>query len=67
MSKVRVYGFEGCPYCDELKSLYDENNIKYDYIDIEQKEYQLEFEKICELSKSESVPIILDTLLYLLN
>lgn len=59
MSKVRLYGFEECPYCEELKTLYQENHVNYDYIDIEKDEYKEEVEKIMELGKTDSVPIIL--------
>ena len=59
MSKVRVYGFEECPFCEELKKMYDDNHISYHYVDINDEKNDKEVNKIMELGKSESVPIIL--------
>jgi len=59
MSKVRLYGFEECPFCEELKKMYDDNHISYHYIDINDEKNDKEVNKIMELGKSESVPIIL--------
>ena len=56
---VRLYGFEGCPYCDELKGMYDENNINYTFVDVTLKENKRESDKIFELAKEDSVPIVL--------
>jgi glutaredoxin len=56
---VRLYGFEGCPYCDELKGMYDENNINYTFVDVTLKEHERESNKIFELAKEDSVPIVL--------
>lgn len=56
---VRLYGFEGCPYCDELKGMYDENNINYTFVDVTLKENKRESDKIFELTKEDSVPIVL--------
>jgi glutaredoxin len=59
MNKVRLYGFEGCPYCEELKGLFEENEIDFTYVDIELVENVNEGEKIMKMSKSDSVPIVL--------
>lgn len=59
MSKVRLYGFEECPYCEELRALYEENHVSYDYIDINKEQYKEEVEKVMELGKTEAVPIVL--------
>tara|TARA_R110002050_G_scaffold79261_4_gene169348 strand:+ start:10007 stop:10270 length:264 start_codon:yes stop_codon:yes gene_type:complete len=59
MSKVRLYGFEECPYCQELKDLYDENGINYDYVDIELEKYEKEVKQMMVLAKTDSVPIIM--------
>lgn len=59
MKKVRLYGFEECPYCQELKEFYENNNIDFIYVDIELDENKEETKKIMEIGKSESVPIIL--------
>jgi len=57
--KIRLYGFEGCPYCQELKELFEIEKIDFDYIDIYKEEYKEEVKKIMEIGKTESVPIIL--------
>jgi glutaredoxin len=56
---VRLYGFEGCPYCQELKGLYDENGVDYTYVDVTLEENEQEFEKVCKITGEESVPTIL--------
>jgi glutaredoxin len=56
---VRLYGFEECPFCQELKGLFDEENIEYDYIDIELPEYEEETKRVMEIGKTDSVPIVL--------
>lgn len=59
MNRVRLYGFDGCPYCQELKQLLTTNNVYFDYIDIENEKYKEEVEKIMEIGKTDSVPIVL--------
>ena len=59
MKRVRLYGYDECPYCQELKKLYEKNNIEFTYIDVEDSENKKEFERIMEIGKSDSVPIIL--------
>ncbi len=59
MSDVKLYGFIGCPYCDELKLLYDKNKIKYDFIDIYDETIKDHVDKLFEIAKNEVVPIIL--------
>lgn len=58
-NRVRLYGFEGCPYCLELKNLLDKNNIDYYYIDIYDDKFKNEVDKIMTIGKTESVPIVL--------
>jgi glutaredoxin len=59
MKKVRLYGFEGCPYCQELKTLMEDEGMEFDYIDIENDKYKDEVKKIMEIGKTDSVPIVL--------
>ena len=59
MKKVRLYGFEECPYCQELKKLYEDNNIDFTYVDIELESNKEETARIMEIGKTDSVPIIL--------
>jgi len=56
---VRVYTMEGCPYCDKLKGLLKEDNIEFKDIDINDKKYKLEFNKIMEISGADSVPVVI--------
>lgn len=56
---VRLYGFDECPYCQELKGLYDENGVEYTYVDVTLEENEAECEKLFEITKDESVPVVL--------
>jgi len=56
---VRVYTMEGCPYCDKLKGLLKDDDIEFKEIDINDKKYKLEFNKIMEISGADSVPIVI--------
>lgn len=56
---VRLYGFDECPYCQELKGLYDENGVEYTYVDVTLEENENECEKLFKLTKDESVPVVL--------
>lgn len=59
MNRVRLYGFEACPYCQELKEKFDSDNLDYIYVDIDLKENEAETKKVMEIAKTDSVPIIL--------
>ncbi len=59
MKRVRLYGYDDCPYCQELKELYEKNNIEFTYIDVENPKYKEEFKKVMEIGKTDSVPIVL--------
>lgn len=59
MNRVKLYGYDTCPYCKELKELYEKNNIEFIYVDIELEENRPEFEKIMKIGKTDSVPVIL--------
>ncbi len=59
MKKVRLYGFKECPYCQELKGLFETEGLEFDYIDIENDKYKDEVKKIMEIGKTDSVPIVL--------
>lgn len=56
---VRVYTMEGCPYCNKLKGLLKDDDIEFKEIDINDKKYKLEFNKIMEISGADSVPIVI--------
>lgn len=50
---------QNCSYCVELKERLDKLELDYEERDINQEENKEEFAKICELSKTETVPVIL--------
>ncbi len=56
---IRLYGFDGCPYCDELKGLFDKNNVTYTFVDVTLDENERESNKIFKITKDESVPVVL--------
>lgn len=56
---IKLYGFDDCPYCQELKGLYDKNNIEYTYVDVMLEENEAECDKLFSITKDESVPVIL--------
>lgn len=56
---VKLYGFQDCPYCQELKGLFDTNGIEYKYVDVTLDENEKETAKVFELTKQESVPVVL--------
>lgn len=57
--KIRLYAFDGCPFCKELKDKFDNDGLDYDYIDINKEEYKEEFQKIMDIGKTDSVPVVL--------
>lgn len=59
MKKIRLYGFEGCPFCQELKEMYEKDGLDFTYVDIELDENEEETKKIMEIGKTDSVPIVL--------
>ena len=59
MKRVKLYGYESCPYCQELKEHYEKNNITFTYVDINLDENKAEFKKIMEIGKTDSVPVVL--------
>lgn len=60
MSKqLRLYGFEGCPYCEELREYFDKDGLDYTYVDINLPENEAETKKVMEVGKTDSVPIVL--------
>jgi glutaredoxin len=55
---VTIYGFSGCPYCKELKEIYDNEKIEYRDVDISLDENSEEWNTISEISKAEEVPVV---------
>lgn len=54
---LKLYGFDECPYCQELKELLDKDNIKYEYIDIDDDKNYEHCKKMFEIADSEKVPM----------
>ena len=59
MNRLRLYGYDSCPYCQELKELYEKNNLDFTYIDIDLEENKAEFNKVMKIGKTDSVPVVL--------
>jgi glutaredoxin len=49
---------DSCPYCNELKELLNNDNIKFIEVDINDEDNKDERDMIFKVSNSESVPII---------
>lgn len=56
---IEIYTVNECPYCNELKTLLDGENIKYKEFNINLKENEKRFESLNNIAKSDSVPIVL--------
>ena len=57
MEKVRIYTQENCKYCEQVKSVFDKNNI--DFIEISTKKHPKEWKKIMYMSTMGITPTIL--------
>ena len=55
---VKIYGFNGCPYCKELKELLTKDGIQFIDVDIDLPENQEEFNKVMEIANADEVPIV---------
>jgi glutaredoxin len=55
---VTIYSFPECPYCKELKEIYDNEGIEYRDVNISLDENSKEWETIAEISKAEEVPVV---------
>ena len=49
---------ENCPYCKELKELYDKEGIEYENVDINLQENEEESNKVFKVTGVDSVPIV---------
>ena len=57
-SEIRIFGIEGCSYCEEIKTKLNEANIEYRYIDIDLEENKIESDEIFEVAQTDRVPVI---------
>ena len=55
--EVIMYTMGGCPHCDRLKKILNENKISFIEKDVD--EYEPEYEKFSEAVKSEYLPAVL--------
>lgn len=55
---VTIYTFPECPYCKELKEIYDNEGIEYRDVDINLPENYVEFGGVMAASNAEEVPVI---------
>jgi glutaredoxin len=55
---VTIYGFNGCPYCAELKEILTNEGIEFRDVDIQLDENVEEFEKVRKISNADEVPIV---------
>lgn len=49
---------ENCPYCKQLKDLYDKDGIEYENVDIRLEKNKEEADKVFKFTKVDSVPIV---------
>lgn len=56
---VRLYGFENCPYCKELRGLLESGEVDYTYVDVTLSENEQESNRIFKIAGEETVPIVL--------
>jgi len=55
---VKLYTTESCPYCKELKEMYDKEGIKYEEVDINLDENEEEYDEVAKVGQSDSVPLV---------
>jgi glutaredoxin len=58
-NNIRVFGMEGCSYCEEIKTKLSEGNIEYQYVDIDSPDNQDEVFKVFNIAQTDRVPVIL--------
>jgi glutaredoxin len=52
---VFIYSIADCPYCTELKEILTKEGIEFTDINVNLPEYEKEYEKLHEITKSEMV------------
>ena len=55
---ITLYGFTGCPYCQQLKNLIEADNLDYTYKDITLPENQESYQQLVSLSNCDELPVI---------
>ncbi len=55
---VRVFGIEGCSYCEEIKTKLTEGKIDYRYVNIDLEENKEEVDEVFSVAQTDMVPVI---------
>ena len=55
---IRLYMIENCPYCKQLKELYQKEGVEYMEVDVNKPENDAEWKKLFEVTQSNDVPIV---------
>jgi glutaredoxin len=56
---IKIYTMPTCKYCNQLKEILKTENIEFQEVNIMLPENEVEYNKVCEITKSEQVPIVL--------
>jgi len=56
--EINVYTIPECPFCTKLKGLLSDAELVFNEYNIYEDEYEEIFEKLMELSGSDSVPMV---------
>ena len=56
---IKIYTLSACPYCNKLKLLLDNTNIKYDEINGDSPENDDKFRVLTKITNSLNVPTII--------
>jgi glutaredoxin len=55
---VRIYSTPECPYCNELKEILREKDIKFVDVNVNADENENEFKKLYDVTKCDDVPMV---------
>jgi len=58
MKDIKIFGFEGCPYCKEMQDLLNGENIPFRYIDIDDEKNESLVDEILTKNNLDSVPVV---------
>jgi glutaredoxin len=65
---VRIYSTPECPYCNELKEILREKDIKFVDVNVNADENENEFKKLYDVTKCDDVPMVkIDKQLFIPN
>lgn len=58
MKDIKLFGFEGCPYCKKMQDLLNGENIPFNYIDIDDEKNESLVDEILTKNDIDSVPVV---------